>query len=70
MREVSIEMFPLEIDVPVKKNPSLEYIENIISQGMVADRFSLRRSLKNKYLRDRLTEDALRSAAEAARRKS
>ena len=48
MREVSIEMFPLERDAPVKKNPSPEYIENIISQGMVADRFSLRRSLKKK----------------------
>ena len=70
MREASIEIFPLERDAPVKKNPSPEYIENIISQGMVADRFSLRRSLKKKHLRDRLTEDALRSAAEAARRKS
>ena len=70
MRESSIEIFPLERDAPVKKNPSPEYIENIISQGMVADRFSLRRSLKKKHLRDRLTEDALRSAAEAARRKS
>ena len=54
----------------MKKNLSPEYIENIISQGMVADRFSLRRSLKKKHLRDRLTEDALRSAAEAARRKN
>ena len=70
MREAWIEIFPLEIDAPVKKNLSPEYIENIISQGMVADRFSLRRSLKKKHLRDRLAEDALLSAAEAARRKS
>ena len=63
-------MFPLERDAPVKKNTSLDYIENIIAQGMVADRFSLRRTLKKKRLRDRLTEDALRSAAEAVRRQT
>ena len=53
----------------MKKNAP-EYIENIISQGMLADRFSLRRNLKKKHLRDLLMEDALRSYTEADRRKS
>ena len=53
----------------MKKNTP-EYIENIISQGMLVDRFSLRRNLKKKHLRDLLLEDALRSSTEAARRRS
>ena len=53
----------------MKKNTP-EYIENIISQGMLVDRFSLRRNLKKKHLRDLLVQDALRSSTEAARRRS
>ena len=53
----------------MKKNAP-EYIENIISKGMLVDRFSLRRNLKKRHLRDLLMEDALRSSTEAARRKS
>ena len=53
----------------MKKNTP-DHIEKIISQGMLADRFSLRRNLKKKHLRDLLIEDALRSSTEAARRKS
>ncbi|MDC2964087.1 ATP-dependent RNA helicase HrpA [Gammaproteobacteria bacterium] len=53
----------------MKKNTP-DYIEKIISQGMLADRFSLRSNLKKKHLRDLLIEDARRSSAEANRRKS